>query len=57
MKKFLNIDIVAGLLALVYAVLAHTVSPQLGELVSAEAASGFALAALSRGYLALKAAE
>ncbi len=57
MKKFLQIDLIAGAVAMIWAGLSVTVLPELAKIVHWEAASAFGLMAMGRGYLALKAAS
>lgn len=54
MARLLDVDILAGLGALAWAVVTLTAVPQLGELVSYEAAGAFGLLALARGYSRLR---
>jgi hypothetical protein len=57
MKHFINIDLIAGVAALAYAVLSLTVLPALAVLAEPRVAGAFGLAALARGYFSVKAAN
>ncbi len=50
----LSIDLLAGLSALLFAILTLSLLPVLREVVSPEAATAFGLGALTRWYLAMR---
>jgi hypothetical protein len=55
-RKFLDIDLLAGLGAFVFLVLMLTAIPRLEQLVSPEVVGAFMLAALGRAYVRIHAA-